>query len=161
MILESLFGGALGGLLRLAPEVLKWLDRRGERSHELAMQELTLRSLQVQGEFAMREAEIQRAQSFDAGALQALSEAVRAQAQPSGVRWVDAFSQLVRPGVTFCLFGLYALARVAAFFVAIQQGQPVLVTLSAVWNEADAAMLASCLNFWFLGRVFDKVGRGL
>ena len=38
-MIETLLGGLLGGAFRLAPEVLKWLDRKGERSHELAMQD--------------------------------------------------------------------------------------------------------------------------
>ena len=32
-MIETLLGGLLGGAFRLAPEVLKWLDRKGERSH--------------------------------------------------------------------------------------------------------------------------------
>ena len=37
-MIETLLGGLLGGAFRLAPELLKWLDRKGERGHELAMQ---------------------------------------------------------------------------------------------------------------------------
>ena len=37
-MIETLLGGLLGGTFRLAPEILKWLDRKGERGHELAMQ---------------------------------------------------------------------------------------------------------------------------
>ena len=37
-MIETLLGGLLGGAFRLAPEILKWLDRQGERGHELAMQ---------------------------------------------------------------------------------------------------------------------------
>ena len=37
-MIETLLGGLLGGAFRLAPEILKWLDRNGERSHELSMQ---------------------------------------------------------------------------------------------------------------------------
>lgn len=29
-MIETLLGGLLGGAFRLAPEVLKWLDRKGE-----------------------------------------------------------------------------------------------------------------------------------
>jgi len=36
-MLESLFGGLLGGLFRLAPEILKFLDRKSERKHEIAL----------------------------------------------------------------------------------------------------------------------------
>jgi len=41
-MIETLLGGLLGGAFRLAPEVLKWLDRKGERGHELAMQDKVL-----------------------------------------------------------------------------------------------------------------------
>ena len=33
-MLESLLGSLFGGLFRLAPEFLKWLDRKNERDHE-------------------------------------------------------------------------------------------------------------------------------
>jgi len=33
----GIFGSLLGGLFRLAPEVLKWMDKKNERSHELKM----------------------------------------------------------------------------------------------------------------------------
>ena len=41
-MIETLLGGLLGGAFRLAPEFLKWLDRKGERGHELAMQDKAL-----------------------------------------------------------------------------------------------------------------------
>ena len=36
-MLETLVGTLLGGAFRMAPELLKWLDRKGDRAHELAM----------------------------------------------------------------------------------------------------------------------------
>ena len=33
----GVIGSVLGGLFRLAPEVMKWLDKKSERDHELAM----------------------------------------------------------------------------------------------------------------------------
>ena len=41
-MIETLLGGLLGAAFRLAPEVLQWLDRNGERGHELAMQDKVL-----------------------------------------------------------------------------------------------------------------------
>jgi hypothetical protein len=48
-MIETLLGGLLGGAFRLAPEVLKWLDRRGERGHELAMQDKALEFEKLRG----------------------------------------------------------------------------------------------------------------
>jgi hypothetical protein len=33
----GIFGSLVGGLFRMAPEVLKWLDKKDERAHELLM----------------------------------------------------------------------------------------------------------------------------
>ena len=41
-MIETLLGGLLGGAFRLAPEILKWMDRKSERGHELAMQDKAL-----------------------------------------------------------------------------------------------------------------------
>jgi len=47
--------GLLGGAFRLAPEILKWLDRQGERSHELAMQDKALEFEMLRGAQRMSE----------------------------------------------------------------------------------------------------------
>ena len=36
------FGDLFGRAFRLAPDILKWMDLNGERSHELAMQDKAL-----------------------------------------------------------------------------------------------------------------------
>lgn len=159
MLLETVIGGIGGAILRTAPEVLAFFDRKNERAHELAIQTLSLQAAEKKAEFALREQEISRGASFDVAAVNALVEVSKAQAQPSGVKWVDALSAFVRPGITFAFFGLYALARIAAFFVSIEQGTPALQALAAVWSPEDQALLASILSFWFLGRVLDKMGR--
>jgi hypothetical protein len=48
-MIETLLGGLLGGAFRLAPEILKWLDRKGERGHELAMQDKAIEFEKLRG----------------------------------------------------------------------------------------------------------------
>lgn len=43
------------GAFRLASEILKWLDRKGERSHELAMQNKALEFEKLRGTQRMAE----------------------------------------------------------------------------------------------------------
>jgi len=93
------------------------------------------------------------------GALQALLESVRTQGQSSGVSWIDGISSLVRPSITFAFFGLYALCRIATGLEALNTGTPALDVLRATWTAEDQVVLSGILNFWFLGRVFDKVTR--
>ena len=118
-MIETLLGGLLGGAFRLAPEVLKWLDRKGERSHGLAMQDKALEFEKLRG--AQRMAEIGAAAdaAWNTGAIDALREAVAAQGQRSGVRWADALSISVRPVITYWFMALYCAAKTAAFVAAV------------------------------------------
>jgi hypothetical protein len=147
----------LGGVFRLAPEVLKWFDRKAERGHELAMQDKALEFEKLRG--AQRMAEIGAAAdaAWNTGAIDALKEAVAAQGHRSGVRWADALSASVRPVITYWFMGLYCAAKTAAFAAAVTAGAGWGEAILHAWTEADQALWAGVLNFWFLGRVFDRV----
>jgi len=54
-MIETLLGGLLGGAFRLAPELLKALDRQGERRHELAMQDKAIEFEKLRGAQRMGE----------------------------------------------------------------------------------------------------------
>jgi hypothetical protein len=156
-MIETLLGGLLGGAFRLAPEILKWLDRKGERGHELAMQDKAIEFEKLRG--AQRMAEIGAATdaAWNTGAINALKEAVAAQGHQSGVRWADALSASVRPVITYWFMGLYCAAKTAAFAAALTAGAGWGEATLHAWTEADQALWAGVLNFWFLGRVFDRV----
>lgn len=156
-MIETLLGGLLGGVFRLAPEILKWLDRKGERGHELSMQDKALEFEKLRG--AQRMAEIGAASeaAWNTGAIETLREAVAAQGQRSGVRWADALSISVRPIITYWFMALYCAAKTAAFVGAISAGVEWIPAIRVSWSEADQALWAGVLNFWFLGRVFDRV----
>ena len=156
-MIETLLGGLLGGAFRLAPEILKWLDRKGERGHELAMQDKAIEFEKLRG--AQRMSEIGAAADFawNTGALEALKESVHAQGQRSGVGWADALSISVRPVITYWFMALYCAAKIAAFFGAINAGSGWIEAATHAWTEADQALWAGVLNFWFLGRVFDRM----
>jgi hypothetical protein len=156
-MIETLLGGLLGGAFRLAPEILKWLDRKGERGHELSMQDKALEFEKLRG--AQRMAEIGAASeaAWNAGAIETLREAVRTQGEKSGVRWADALSVSVRPVITYWFMALYCAAKTAAFVGAMSGGVEWIPAIRVSWSEADQALWAGVLNFWFLGRVFDRV----
>ena len=156
-MIETLLGGLLGGAFRLAPELLKWLDRTGERKHELAMQDKALEFEKFRG--AQRMAEIGAAgdAAWNVGALEALKESVFAQGRMSGVKWVDALSTSVRPVLTYWFMALYCAAKTAAFAAAMTAGAGWGTAILHAWTGADQALWAGVLNFWFLGRVFDRV----
>jgi hypothetical protein len=156
-MIETLLGGLLGGAFRLAPEVLKWLDRKGERGHELAMQDKALEFEKIRGAQRMAEIGASAEAAWNTGAIEALKEAVRTQGEKTGVAWADALSSSVRPVVTYWFMALYCAAKTAAFMAAINGGALWSVAVVHAWTDADQALWAGVLNFWFLGRVFDRM----
>lgn len=76
-MIETLLGGLLGGAFRLAPEILKWLDRKGERGHELAMQDKVLEFEKLRGAQRMSEIGAGAEAAWNVGAIETLREAVR------------------------------------------------------------------------------------
>ena len=156
-MIETLLGGLLGGAFRLAPEFLKWLDRNGERSHELSMQDKALEFEKLRGAQRMGEIGASADATWNTGAIEALRDAVRGQGEKTGVAWADALSSSVRPVITYWFMALYCAAKTAAFVAAVTAGAGWGAAILHAWTEADQALWAGVLNFWFLGRVFDRV----
>jgi len=155
-MLETILGGVVGGLTRLAPEVLGFMDKKNERKHELAMQEYNLRmtELQNQGKIAITDREIEGKQ-FEA-AMNAMKAGIEAQGKPSGVKWVDGWAAAVRPGVTTWVFILYAIYKAASISLALNASVPLDKAVVAMWGPEDSAMLSAILMFWFVGRVWER-----
>ena len=152
-----MLGGLLGGAFRLAPEILKWFDRQGERGHELAMQDKALEFEKLRGASRMGEIGASADAAWNTGAIEAFKEAVAGQGRPSGVKWADALSSSVRPVITYWFMALYCAAKTAAFAAALSAGADWGTAVLHAWTDADQALWAGVLNFWFIGRVFDKV----
>ncbi len=158
-MIETLLGGLLGGAFRLAPEFLKWMDRNGERRHELSMQDKALEFEKLRGAQRMSEIGASADAAWNTGTLEALKEAVAAQGRPSGVRWVDALSTSVRPTVTYLFVLMYVGVKLSTFVGSAQAGVGFSAALLAAWTAADQALLSGILNYWFLNRTLEKAGR--
>lgn len=153
-MIETLFGGVLGGLFRMAPEVIKWLDRKNEREHELKMVQAEMEFAKVRGEIAMREAEAR----MTVAELDAMAEALKEQGQTARAagKWVAAVSALVRPMVTYWFVVLYSVVKIVGMAMAIQAGGDWKQVVVTSWSQDDQAMLMLVLTFWFVGRVWER-----
>lgn len=146
---ETLLGGLVGGIFRMIPEVLKFMDAKNERAHELAMQAANLES--DKAKYANQLAVVDRqveGQQF-VSAVSALQEALKGQFQLTGNVWIDALNMSVRPVLTYGFFSLYAGIKIAA----LVNGAP----LAQQWGQEDMGLFSGIMSFYFLGRVFDRV----
>ena len=153
-MLESLFGGLLGGLFRLAPEFLKLLDRKSERQHELALLKAEMDFAKVRGEIMMRQTEA----VMTVAELDAVGKGVEEQGRTARAagKIVAAISALVRPAVTYAFVITYFLVKLAAYLLALEQGGDWRLVLLDLWNKDDMAILTLILTFWFVGRVWER-----
>lgn len=153
-MLETLFGSLLGGVFRIAPEVLKWLDRKGERVHELNMLKAEMEFTKLQGELKLKETDA----LMTMAEVDAIGQAVKEQgstARAAGAI-VSAISALVRPLITYAFVGVYFLVKLAAYLIALEQGGEWKDVLVSIWTKDDMAMLMLILTFWFVGRVWER-----
>ena len=153
----GLLGSIFGGLFRLAPEVLKYFDKANERKHELAMFTLQTDLEKLKGQFRMEEKYV----DYSVQQLDTIKSAFEEQsktAQSAG--WfVAGISALVRPGITWALFAMYAAVKAAALVIAFQSGASWAEVLTKTWDEDDFALFNMCLTFWFVGRSIEKYSK--
>lgn len=159
-MIETLLGTLFGGLFRLAPEVLKWFDRKDERKHELAMFDKQLEADRQKGEQAQQLATIQADSAIGVAEIQAIIEATKAQSVQTGIKWVDAFNALIRPLLALqWLILLWPAIIVAGFAMAVAAGADPLAALKAAFGTDEKAMAASVASFWLVDRSLRKMGR--
>lgn len=157
-MIETLLGTLFGGLFRMAPEVLKWLDRKDERKHELSMFDKQLEADKLKGDQALAQINAQADASIGAAEIQAIIEATKAQGVQTGIKWVDAFNAIIRPLLALqWLIVLWPAVIIAGFALAVQTGADPLVALKAAFGVDEKAMAASVASFWLVDRSLRKM----
>ena len=168
--LLTLFGGGLGGLLRFVPEILKLFTEAKDRAHELEMTKLQLSIDKARADQAIDLVHAQGETQQAVTQMQAYLAAMEGQGKMSGVPWVDAMNQSVRPVVTYWWMALLTLYKIVITIVAtielyaamkVASGivgfGPALTTYAdRVWTPGDAGILAMILGFWFVDRAIRK-----
>jgi len=145
---EALLGGLIGPLVRMVPEVIKFLDRKNERAHELQMVAASLEADKAKYAAQLGIAELQADVGIHTAGVAALQEALKGQFQLTGNKWIDGLNMSVRPVITYAFFSLYAGIK----FQMLYEG----ATLLQIWTETDMGLFSGILGFYFMGRVFDR-----
>ena len=156
----GILGSLLGGIFRLAPEVIKYFDKKNERQHELAMFDKQCDLEKVRGQIRLEEIGAQRDMAVDVGVMEAFKSAIDQQTEmvKAAGGWVASLSASVRPMMTYYLLLLYGVAKTASIVLAYLAGQPMLEVLKAAWSVDDMALLSGVVNYWILDRTLAKRG---
>jgi hypothetical protein len=160
-MIEAIGGGVLGtllgGVFRLAPEFLKWMDRKDERKHELSMFDRQVDLEKTRGDIKLQEIGAQREAAIDTGAMAAFQTALKQQTEMTKAAggWAATISALVRPLLTYYLLLMYGFYKAA---LVITSPEGAWHELLNVYNPEDMALLAGVVNYWMIDRTLRTRG---
>lgn len=156
----GILGGLIGGIFRLAPEVLKWLDKKNERQHELAMFDKQCELEKVRGQQKLAEIGAERDKAIDVGAMAAFSAAIQQQTDmvKAAGGWAASLSASVRPVVTYWVLFIWSFVHVWFAWNAWLQGMPPADVFKTMMTPDFSALLSGTINYWFLDRTLKQRG---
>ena len=160
MLSGGILGSIFGGVFRLAPEVLKWMDKKNERAHELNMFKFQCDLEQQRGAQKLAEIGAQREAAIDVGVMNAFQSAIEQQATmvKAAGGWVASLSASVRPVVTYWVLFVWSFIHVWFAWNAWLAGAPAVEVFKTMMTPDFSALLSGTINYWFLDRTLSKRG---
>jgi len=156
----GILGSIFGGVFRMAPEVLKFFDKKNERQHEALMFSRQCDLEQLRGAQKLAEIGAQREAAVDVGVMDAFNSAIQQQAEmvKAAGGWAAALSASVRPVVTYWVLFVWSFIHVWFAWNAWITGAPPVEVFKIMMSPDFSALLAGTINFWFLDRTLAKRG---
>ena len=156
----GLLGSIFGGLFRLAPEVLKWLDKKNERSHGLLMFSRQCDLEAQRGSQKLAEIGAQRDAAIDVGAMAAFQAAITQQSEmvKAAGRWAASLSASVRPVITYWIILIWSFIHVWFACNAWITGATAVVVFKTMMTTDMSALVSGTINYWFMDRTLAKRG---
>ena len=158
MILEAVISTIGGGILRLIPEWLSIKDKEKARDHEFRMFDLQLEADKLRSKLRIDEARVDVEGKEILAEIGAITEAAKAQATQTGVKFIDGLNASVRPILTYwwCVV-LYTINKGVLMYLALKSNPELSQVAGVVMTDFDAAVVASMIGFWFVDRAIRKL----
>jgi hypothetical protein len=145
----SILGSLLGFGTSFVPKLLKSMDDRAERKHQLELMKmqadlqakgvaLDIKKLQAEADVAEAKGIYEHDKSLDGGSF------------------INAMRAAVRPVITYCFFGLFLAIKIAYLVTLLRSGNDWTVALPLLWDDETAALFAAIVSFWFGNRAVSK-----
>jgi len=156
----GLLGSIFGGVFRLAPEVLKFFDKKNERLHELNMFARQCELEQLRGQQKLAEIGAQREAAVDVGVMDAFNNAITQQAEmvKAAGGWVASLSASVRPVVTYWILFIWTFIHGWYAWSSMNSGLDATEVFKLFMSPDFSALLGGTINYWFLDRTLKQRG---
>lgn len=157
-LISSLLSFLSGGL----PNILNFFQDKSDKKHELQMAQLqTERELQMAEKGFLAQAKVEEIHLEQTQVEAQLSERQALyqhdiEISKGASRWVINIRSLVRPIITYGLFGLLVFVEIFGFFYAIRTGVDFQVAMNLLWDDETQIIWSSVVSFWFGTQAFKK-----
>lgn len=139
----------LGAVAGFMPAIVQLLTKKADNAHELAMAQFRYDAAR---QSAALEVDRTRAES-DVRQADRIYDFAN---QPSGNRFIDALVVLVRPLITFCVFGMWMVLTGGLFVYAVNSGYDLGQIYKLLWDEQTQSIFAAIIGFWFGNRMMVR-----
>ena len=156
----GILGSVFGGLFRMAPEVLKFFDKKNERQHELNMFARQCELETLRGQQKLAEIGAQREAAIDVGVMDAFQSAIEQQATmvKAAGGWAASLSASVRPVVTYWILFIWSFIHAWYAWTGFRTGLDPTEVFKLFMSPDFSALLAGTINYWFLDRTLKQRG---
>ena len=73
-----------------------------------------------------------------------------------GTGIIAGLQKSVRPVITYCFFGLFAVIEITLLMEALEKGTDFSDAINILWDDDTKAIFAAIISFWFGSRAIDK-----
>lgn len=157
-LFSTLISFLSGGL----PKLLDYFQDKSDKKHELQLAQLQLEQqikMQTAGFQAQERIEEIHTQHLQIEAASAERQALYAHDIEIGKgasQWVINMRAMVRPAITFGLFGLLVFVDAFGFYYAIHTGVAFNEAMNVLWDDETQIIWSSVVAFWFGTQAFKK-----
>lgn len=157
-LLTTLVSFLTGGV----PKLLDFFQNKADNKHELEMaqlqftQQLELQKAGFSLQKDLEEIKYDEIQNTTAGAERTALYQHDIEIGKGASTWVINARAMVRPAITFGLFGLLVCVELFGFYFAVHTGTTYQVAMSNLWSTDMQTVWASIVAFHFGTRAFNK-----
>lgn len=157
-LLSTLVSFLAGGL----PKILDFFQDKSDKKHEMDLARAqTERELALAERGFIAQARVEEIRT-DQVAMQTQVQEREAlynhdiQIGQGASQWVINLRSIVRPVITFGMFGMLLFVNIFGFFYAWHTGVPFDEAMNILWDEDSAIVFSSIIAFWFGTQAFGK-----
>jgi hypothetical protein len=157
-LFSTLISFLTGGL----PKLLDFFQDKSDKKHELQLAQMQLDQqmrMQSAGFQAQERVEEIRTEQLQIEANVQERQALYAHDIAIGQgasQWVINMRAIVRPAITFGLFGLLVFVDIFGFYYAIKTGVAFDAAMNILWDDETQIIWSSVVAFWFGTQAFAK-----